>query len=165
MVAVAMTRTELTATELRGAAARSRDAQAARRMPASALVLEGVDRTTAAMACGMDLQTLRDWVDRYDTDGLAGLANRKAPPRARRLDADQVADLAGWVEAGPDPARDGVVRWRRRDLKRRIVERSGVELHERTGAILCGQVSGDARLSSPFGAPAAPEVRSGGARP
>ena len=132
MVAVVITRTDLTATELRSEAARSRDAHAARRMLALALVLEGVDRTTAAKTCGMDRQTLRDWVDRYNADGLAGLANRQAPARPRRLDADQVADFAGWVEAGPDPARDGVVRWRRQDLQRRIAEKFGVELHERT---------------------------------
>ena len=132
MVAVAITRMDLTAAELRGAAARCRDAQAARRMLALALVLEGVDRTTAAKTCGMDRQTLRGWVHRDNADGLAGLANRQALARPRRLDPDQVADLAGWVEAGPDPARDGVVRWRRQDLKRRIAERFGVDLHERT---------------------------------
>lgn len=132
MVAVAISRTDLTAMGLRGAAARSRDAQAARRMLALALVLEGVNRTTAAETCGMDRQTLCDWVHRYNAGGLAGLSNRKAPARPRRLDAVQVADLAGWVEAGPDPAQDGVVRWRRQDLQRRIVERFGVELHERT---------------------------------
>ena len=132
MVAVAITRTDLTAMDLRGAAARSRDAQAARRMLALALVLEGVERTTAAKTCGMHRQMLRDRVHRDTADGLAGLANRKAPARSRRLDADQVADLAGWVEAGPDPTQDGVVRWRRKDLQRRIAERFGVELHERT---------------------------------
>lgn len=132
MVAVVITRTDLAATELRSEAARGRDAHAARRMLALALVLEGVDRTTAAKTCGMDRQTLRDWVHRYNADGLAGLANRQAPARPRRLDADQVADFAGWVEAGPDPARDGVVRWRRQDLQRRIAERFGVQLHERT---------------------------------
>ena len=109
-------------------------------------------------------------VHRDNANGLAGLSNRKAPARARRLDADQVADLAGWGEAGSDPAQDGLVRWRRKDggvrwrrkdLQRCIVERFGVELHERTAAVLCGQVAGDARLSPPLGAPAAPEVRSG----
>ena len=50
--------------ELRAAAVKCRDAQAARRMLALALVLEGVDRTTAAETCGMDRQTLRDWVHR-----------------------------------------------------------------------------------------------------
>ena len=60
-MAVAITRTELSGRELRVAAAKAKDAKAARRMPAIALVLEGVDRKTAAESCGMDRQTLRDW--------------------------------------------------------------------------------------------------------
>ena len=43
-----------------------------------------------------------------------------------------MADLAAWVEAGPDAEKDGVVRWRRQDLQRRIAEAFGVEVHERT---------------------------------
>jgi transposase len=101
-------------------------------MLAIALVLEGSDRTTAATSCGMDRQTLRDWVHRYNAEGLAGLANRKAPKRRRRMTATQLAELGAWVEAGPDPVRDGVVRWRRQDLKTRIVTEFGVELHERS---------------------------------
>ena len=57
MVAIAITRMDLTAAELRASAAKSRDAQAARRMLALALVLEGVDRKSAAETCGMDRQT------------------------------------------------------------------------------------------------------------
>jgi transposase len=132
MTAVEVTRRELTAAELRAAAGRTKDARAARRMLAIALVLESADRTTAAETCGMDRQTLRDWVHRYNAEGMAGLANRRAPARPRRLSPGQMAELAGWVEAGPDPARDGVVRWRRRDLQRRIEAAFGVELHERT---------------------------------
>ena len=132
MVAIAITRRELTAAKLRAAAAKSRDAQASRRMLALVLVLEGVDRKTAAETCGMDWQTLRDWVHRYNAEGLAGLSNRRGAPRSRRLDPGQVADLVAWVEAGPDPAVDGVVRWRRQDLRARIASAFGVELHERT---------------------------------
>ena len=77
MVAIAITRKELTAAELRAAAARSRDARASRRMLAIALVLEDVDRKTAAETCGMDRQTLRDWVHRYNAEGLAGLTNAR----------------------------------------------------------------------------------------
>lgn len=130
--AIAITRRELTPKELRAAAAKSRDALASRRMLALALLLEGANRKTAAETCGMDRQTLRDWVHRYNAEGLAGLVNRRAEPPSRRLDAGQMAELAGWVDAGPDPATDGVVRWRRQDLQRRIAERFGVELHERT---------------------------------
>jgi len=130
--AVAITRTDLTATELRRAAGKCRDARAARRMLALALVLEGADRKTAAETCGMDRQTLRDWVHRYNAEGLAGLVNLPGGARPRRLDADQIAQLRSWVEAGPDPAVDGVVRWRRRDLERRIADRFGITVHERT---------------------------------
>lgn len=130
--AVRVTRTDLTAAELRRAASRSRDARAARRMLAIALVLDGVDRKTAAEACGMDRQTLRDWVHRYNAEGVGGLANLAGAARPRQLDAGQLADLASWVETGPDPAVDGVVRWRRQDLQRRIEERFGVAVHERT---------------------------------
>ena len=136
MVAIAITRLDLTAAELRAASAKSRDTQAARRMLALALVLEGADRKTAAETCGMDRQTLRDWVHRYNAEGLAGLSNHRSAPRPRRLDPGQVSELMAWLETGPDPAPvpvgDGVVRWRRRDLQRRLADRLGVDLHERT---------------------------------
>ena len=84
MVAISITRLDLTAAELRAGAVKSRDAQAARRMLALALVLEGVDRKTAAQTCGMDRQTLRDWVHRYNAAGLIGLPRlsgcRSPPP-------------------------------------------------------------------------------------
>ena len=132
MVAVSITRMDLTALQVRAAATKCRDAQASRRMLAIALVLEGADRKTAAETCGMDRQTLRDWVHRYNAEGLAGLTNRRGASRPARLAPAQVAELAAWVEAGPDPAIDGVVRWRRQDLRARIAARFGVELHERT---------------------------------
>ena len=103
MVAIAITRTELTASELRAAAARSRESQAARRILALALVLEGFDRKTAAETCGMDRQTLRDWVHRYNAEGLAGLSNRRGGPRPRRLDPGQVAELVSWHGGGSRP--------------------------------------------------------------
>lgn len=57
-MSVAITRLNMSATELRREAARLKDARAARRLLAIALVLEGSDRTHAAEACGMDRQTL-----------------------------------------------------------------------------------------------------------
>ncbi len=131
-MAVAITREELSAADLRREAARSRDANAARRMLAIALVLDGRSREDAAEACGMDRQTLRDWVHRYNAEGLAGLANRRAPGPAPRLSAEQEAAVDRWVEQGPELERDGVVRWRCRDLRERIGREFGVGLHERT---------------------------------
>ena len=131
-MAVAITRRDLSTTGLRREAARSRDAGAARRMLAIALVLDGHSRAGAAAACGMDRQTLRDWVHRYNAEGLAGLANRRAPGPAPRLSAEQEAAVDRWVAEGPELARDGVVRWRCRDLQERIGRESGVRFHERT---------------------------------
>jgi transposase len=131
--AVAITRTEHTPPDLRRAAARTRDARAARRLLAIALVLEGRSRAEAALACGMERQTLRDWIHRYNAEGLGGLSNRSPPGPAPRLTSAQKAAVAGWVRRGPDPARHGgLVRWRRRDLCREIAARFGVELAERT---------------------------------
>ena len=143
---VEITCTELTATDLRRAAARSRDADAARRMLAIALVLEGKSRREAAESCGMDRQTLRDWVIRYNETGLAGLSDRVPPGPAFRLTAEQMAELAALVERGPDPVVDHVVRWRRVDLRRVIAERWGVTFHERTVGKLLHRL-GFARLS------------------
>ena len=155
MAGITVTRKERTATELRSAAGRTKDARAARRMLAIALVLEGVDRETAARTCGMDRQTLRDWVHRYNAEGLDGLVNRRVVQHPRRLTQDQMATLAGWVEAGPDPEKDGVVRWRRSDLQARIAAEFGVTLHERTVGKQLAAL-GFRRLQV---APAAPEVR------
>ena len=130
--AVAVTRTDLTAYELRHEAGRSRDGRVVRRLLAIALVLEGADRKTAAETCGMDRQTLRDWVHRYNEEGVAGLADRSGGGVKPRLTPEQQARFVAWVEEGPDPARDGVVRWRCADLQARIEAEFGVNLHERT---------------------------------
>ena len=132
MSGIEITRRDLTAADLRAAAGKCRNAKAARRMLALALVLAGVDRTRAAETCGMDRQTLRDWVHRYNAEGLPGLSDRWKGVRVPYLAPAQMAELGAWVEAGPDPERDGVVRWRRQDLQRRIAMVFGVEVHERT---------------------------------
>ena len=76
-IPVAITRAEHGPAELRSAAARAGDGASTRRMLALALVLEGRSRTEAARSCGMDRQTLRDWVHRFNAEGLAGLSDRR----------------------------------------------------------------------------------------
>ena len=129
---VRITRDDTTASDLRRHSGRVKDGRISRRLLAIALVLEGVSRKVAAESCGMDRQTLRDWVHRYNTEGIEGLSNRGGGGVKPLLSEDQMAQLSRWVEAGPDPARDGVVRWRRVDLARRIEAEFNVQLHERT---------------------------------
>jgi transposase len=102
-------------------------------MLAIALLLEGHGREQAARQSGMDRQTLRDWVHRYNADGIGGLFDRPHGGGApRKLTAAQESDVAGWVRSGPDAGTDGVVRWRRSDLGRKIAQTFGVHLHERS---------------------------------
>src|SRR6266849_4345629 len=154
--AVSITRRDLTALELRRAACGEKDGAAARRMLALALVLDGSDRKTAAATCGMDRQTLRDWVHRYNAAGVAGLRNLKSPGPGSKLTAQQQTELAGLVEAGPDPVRHGVVRWRRVDLRDELQRRFGVALHERSVGKVLAKL-GYRRLSVPARPPQADE--------
>jgi len=76
---LAITGTEHTAEDLRAIASKSRDAGQVRRLLALALVLEGRSRTEAADQAGMDRQTLRDWVHRYNAEGIEGLKSGHGP--------------------------------------------------------------------------------------
>ena len=83
-MALEVTRLELLACDLRSEARRARDVGQARRLLALALVLEGASRTEAARAGGMDRQTLRDWLIRYNEVGVARLVDlppSRQPPR------------------------------------------------------------------------------------
>ena len=117
--------------ELRRLAKRSRDPRQVRRLLALAAAYDGSNRADAAKAGGMDRQTLRDWAHRFNEEGPDGLRNRGGAGRRRLLSDEQMGELSVIVETGPDPAIDGVVRWRRIDLKRVIEERFGVTYSER----------------------------------
>jgi transposase len=129
---VAITRQELDAEGLRREAVRCDNTSAARRMLALAQVLDGASREEAARAAGMDRQTLRDWVHRYNAEGLDGLRDRPHPGPSSRLSPEQLTELAAIVEAGPNPAEDKVIRWRRVDLQKVIAQRFKITLHERS---------------------------------
>ena len=130
-MALAIRRLDLSAGDLREAARRTKDSDQARRLLALALVMDGLSRTEAARAGGMDRQTLRDWVIRYNDEGIEGLRDRPRPGRPGQLREDQLAALAQLVEAGPDIKVHGVVRWRCADLQAQIKQRFDVEVSER----------------------------------
>jgi transposase len=117
---------------LRALAAKSDDAAKTRRLLAIAMVLEGSSRLDAARQTGMDRQTLRDWVLRYNEHGVDGLASRKPPGAAPKLSAAQMSELCDLVLAGPDPKADKVVRWRCLDLREEVTQRFSVTVPERT---------------------------------
>ncbi len=146
-MAVAVTREDLSAADLRAQACRVSDVAQARRMLAIALVMEGASRTYAAEAGGMTRQTLRDWVHRYNEEGVAGLRDRPRPGRPPQLKEAQLERLDALVETGPDIAEHGVVRWRRVDLQAVIAKEFEVNLSERHVGRLLRQ-RGFTRLSA-----------------
>ena len=125
-------RTDYSAIDLRRLAAASKKANQSRRLLSLAAVLDGMNRTEAARIGGMDRQTLRDWVHRFNARGPDGLLDGWSKGPEPRLSAAQRAEIAELVDTGPDRAVHGVVRWRRIDLQRVILERFGAAYHERT---------------------------------
>ena len=130
--ALTITRTEHTASGLRDVAGKSKDGAQVRRLLALSLVLEGRPRREAAEQSGMDRQTLRDWVHRYNNEGIDGLKSRTAPGPTPLLSVAQMAELKELVVKGPDPVKDKVVRWRCLDLREEVARRFSVEVHEST---------------------------------
>ncbi len=96
------------------------------------MVLDGHSRLLAAQVGGMDRQTLRDWVHRYNAEGVPGLVDAGGTGRKPALSAQQMEVLKDLVLAGPDLAVDGVVRWRCADLQLALMKRFDVVVHERT---------------------------------
>jgi transposase len=107
---------------LRVLAKQSDDADQTRRLLALAAIYDGGARGAAAELAGVGLQTVRDWVLRFNAEGLDGLINRKAPGKPPLLNEHQRRELAAVVERGPIPAVDGVVRWRLIDLAQWVYE-------------------------------------------
>lgn len=124
-------RTDYSPADLRRLAKQAKDNNKSRRLLSLAAVLDGMNRTDAARIGGMDRQTLRDWVHRFNDQGPDGLRDIHAGGLEPRLCAEKLAELAVIVEAGPDREKDGVVRWRRVDLQRVVKERFGVHYCER----------------------------------
>ena len=117
---------------LRRVSKQTKDAAQARRLLALAAIYDGGSRTDAARIGGVGLQTVRDWVLRFNARGPAGLIDGKAPGNESKLDDAQRQALAAIVERGPIPAIHEVVRWRLADLAQWIWEEFGISLSATT---------------------------------
>ena len=121
-------RTDYTAVEVRRFAKRAKDSAQARRLLAIAAVLDGASREDAAKIGGMDRQTLRDWVIRFNEQGPDGLINIPSPGVSPKLGKKHRAFLARLVEEGPIPAVHGVAC----DLIMQLYEEFGLSVSDDT---------------------------------
>lgn len=125
-------RPDYDAAQLWALAKATRDAGQSRRLLALAEIYDGGSRTRAARIGGVGLQTIRDWVVRFNARGPEGLIDGKAPGNTCKLNKSQRQALANIVESGPTPAIHGVVRWRLKDLTLWIWEEFQISLSETT---------------------------------
>ena len=130
MAAALSIRGDMPAEELRRLARLERDGRVACRLMALANALDGMSRERAAHQAGMDRQTLRDWVIRFNAAGIDGLRDRPRSGRPPFLDEGQMAALKAIVLRGPKPERDGVSAWTARDLCQIALDRFGVSYSE-----------------------------------
>jgi transposase len=109
----------------------------ASRMFAIANVLDGLSREDAATHAGMERQCLRDWVHRFNAEGVAGLADLPRKGRPRRMHEEIEKAFCERVDKGPDGKTDKLVRWRRVDLQEWLKSEHTINYHERSiGKIL-----------------------------
>ena len=125
-------RPDFDAAALRTLAKQSRDPDQTRRLLALAAIYEGAPRTEAARIGCVTLQSVRDWVLRFNAQGPAGLINGKAPGRRAILNQTQRAALQAIVEQGPIAALHGVVCWRLVDLIQWLWEEFRLTISQQT---------------------------------
>src|SRR4051794_16777646 len=125
-------RPDYDAAQLWALAKATRDAGQSRRLLALAEIYDGGSRTRAARIGGVGLQTIRDWVVRFNARGPDGLIDGKAPGDTCKLKDRQRQALVNIVESGPMPAIHGVVRWRLKDLAMWVWEEFRISLSETT---------------------------------
>ncbi len=125
-------RTDYDAARLRALAKASRNAGQSRRLLALAEIYEGGTRAKAARVGGVGLQTVRDWVLRFNAHGPEALVDGKAPGNICKLRACHREALLTLVESGPVPAVHGVVRWRLKDLVQWLSDEFRIAVSETT---------------------------------
>jgi len=131
MKSISVTRT-MDVRELRRLARLEKSGRVASRLLAIANVVSGMSRGMAAQMAGMERQTLRDWVHRFNAEGIEGLRDRPRSGRPWEIDDEDRKKLREIVDAGPDPSTGGLVRWRRVDLKKWLKNSCGADYHERS---------------------------------
>ena len=132
MAAPITLRSDFSAADLRRLARQVGDAGQVRRLLALAAIYAGESRSAAAAIGGVGLQTVRDWVLRFNAQGPEGVATGKPPGNQPLLNDRQRAALAQIVEAGPIPSVHGVVRWRICDLMQWAHEEFGLSISKQT---------------------------------
>ena len=132
MAAPVRLRSDFDAAQLRALAKRARDPAQTRRLLALAAIYDGASRSDAARIGAVGLQSVRDWVLRFNAKGAQGLLTGKAPGAKPLLDETKRQALRRMLDQGPIPAVHGVVRWRLVDLVQWVFDEFRIPISEQT---------------------------------
>ncbi len=103
-----------------------KDADRARRLRIVILGMEGWTAPAVGMAVGLSRRVGQTWVARYNAGGLDGLEDQRGSYERITLTAEQAAELAERIEAGPRES-DLVCSLRGQDLQRILASEFGVQ--------------------------------------
>ena len=113
---------------LRALARSEKAGSVTRRLLALVTIYDGGARVAAARLGGVGVQTIRDWVLRFNAKGPDGLVDGKSTGHPSLLNDEQRRALVAMVEAGPNPAIHEVVRWRLIDLAQWVFDEYGLSV-------------------------------------
>jgi transposase len=118
--------TELTADDFRRLIRREPDGRVRQRLTGMLHLRQGKGVPQAAEAIQLNERKLRNWVHRFNSEGIDGLRDRRRSGRRSFLTPEQKASFRARIESGPTEA-DGVVRFRWQDMQRILREEYGAD--------------------------------------
>lgn len=107
---------------------RTYEARYDHRLHAILLVAQGMSSRQAAQLLGDSPRTVAYWVQRFETEGLAGLADAERPGRPRRLDQNQLYQIEQALRKSPHEVGLSVNLWDGKALSAYIKQEFRIQL-------------------------------------
>jgi transposase len=136
---------------------RSQEARYDHRLHAVLLVAQGVSCTKAASLLGDSPRTVQYWVNQFEEEGFAGLADADRPGRPKKLNEQQLEQLAQVIRGSPKDVEMGTNIWDGKTLSAFIKRQYGIDLGVRQCQRLFRQFGFRLRNPRPLIAKADPE--------
>jgi transposase len=116
--------TDLTIQAIRRLIRRESDGRIRQRLTGMLHLRHGKTVPQAAQAIGMNESKLRNWVHRFNAEGINGLYDRPRSGRPAQLSDEQKQSFKRRIEAGPTET-DGVVRFRWQEFQKVLANEYG----------------------------------------
>jgi len=136
---------------------RSYEARYDHRLHAILMVAQGMSCRKVAELLGDSPRTVAYWVNRFEAEGLSGLADADRPGRPRRLNEQQLHEIQGALRSSPAHYGLRANLWDGKLLSYFISQRFGVELGVRQCQRLFRRLGFRLRKPRPLIATADPE--------